>query len=269
MSVVAIAERAGVSIATVSRVLNNNPRVNPETAQLIRNIAGELKYEISKSRRGPRPGKRAEKSVQRFGILSVGQSTESWLKFPVYSDVITSITRRAGALRARVVIDSVTESISSCAALRDRAIDCGILFVHSTATPELVAEIARALPVVRVMGEVNAFPEIDQVGPDNLAIGRIAYQYLKESGCRQLAFFTSRAEHSVFHTRGIGFLTEAAHHGDTPAVFTTGAPAPAFLNHFKHYSSLDEIGDHLAAMAKSRSSKSPKCPIGLFTAMDR
>ncbi len=215
---VAIAERAGVSIATVSRVLNNNPRVNPETARLIRNIAGELNYEIGKTRRGPRPGKRAEKSVQRFGILSVGLATDSWLKFPVYTDVITSITKRAGALRARVVIDGVVDTISSCAALRDRAIDCGILFVHSTAQPELVAEIARALPVVRVMGEVNAFPEIDQVGPDNLGIGRVAYQYLKESGCRHTAFFTTRAEHSVFHTlRGIGFLTEAAREGDAPA----------------------------------------------------
>lgn len=39
-----IAQRANVSIATVSRALNNNPNVNETTKQLIQKIANELNY---------------------------------------------------------------------------------------------------------------------------------------------------------------------------------------------------------------------------------
>ena len=39
-----IAERAGVSIATVSKVLNNQGGISQETAELIHSIAKELNY---------------------------------------------------------------------------------------------------------------------------------------------------------------------------------------------------------------------------------
>ena len=39
-----VAEKAGVSIATVSRVINNSPNVNPETRIKIEKIIKDLKY---------------------------------------------------------------------------------------------------------------------------------------------------------------------------------------------------------------------------------
>ena len=39
-----IAKRAGVSIATVSYVLNNDPRISEETAARVRRVAEEMNY---------------------------------------------------------------------------------------------------------------------------------------------------------------------------------------------------------------------------------
>jgi LacI family transcriptional regulator len=43
-TIVEVAEQAGVSIKTVSRVLNNEPNVRPETRELVLRVAGELNY---------------------------------------------------------------------------------------------------------------------------------------------------------------------------------------------------------------------------------
>ena len=49
----AIAQRAHVSIATVSRVLNNHPRVSEDTRLLVLQAAQELNYPLEKLRSAP------------------------------------------------------------------------------------------------------------------------------------------------------------------------------------------------------------------------
>ena len=44
MSLVEVAKRAGVSIATVSRVLNNTPGVRPETIKHVQKILSDPKF---------------------------------------------------------------------------------------------------------------------------------------------------------------------------------------------------------------------------------
>ena len=44
MSINKVAKLAGVSSSTVSRVINNHPRVAPETAQNVRKAMQELNY---------------------------------------------------------------------------------------------------------------------------------------------------------------------------------------------------------------------------------
>ena len=99
MSVAIIARRAGVSIATVSRVLNNSPRVNPQTARLVREAAQQINYDPTKVRRGPRLGGRAasERKTLTLGVIAIGRrESENWLsRSPLYNAVITAITRAA------------------------------------------------------------------------------------------------------------------------------------------------------------------------------
>ena len=55
MSISKVAKLAGVSSSTVSRVINNHPRVAPETAENVRKAMRALSYTPSDRRPGPKP----------------------------------------------------------------------------------------------------------------------------------------------------------------------------------------------------------------------
>ena len=76
MSLVEVAKRAGVSIATVSRVLNNTPGVRPETIKHVQRALRAASYDPAAVRRGPRPGKRDGKRTQSIAVLVLGQTQE-------------------------------------------------------------------------------------------------------------------------------------------------------------------------------------------------
>src|SRR5689334_10402503 len=93
MSVTRIAERAGVSIATVSRVLNNSRPVNPRIAEQVRKAMEELNLT-------PRPIRRRKNSVAAdkhttIAIVSIGQGYRDWFEVPVMAGVVAELTRAA------------------------------------------------------------------------------------------------------------------------------------------------------------------------------
>lgn len=65
-----IAERAGVSINTVSLALRDMPNVNPDTRARICGIAAELGYYAHKSHRTP---------SKKLGLISTGSTSEGFL----------------------------------------------------------------------------------------------------------------------------------------------------------------------------------------------
>jgi LacI family transcriptional regulator len=64
VSITTVAKKAGVSVATVSRVLNDSPLVKPETRANVLRVAVAAGYALSARRPGPKPGARvARKQV--------------------------------------------------------------------------------------------------------------------------------------------------------------------------------------------------------------
>src|SRR4051812_28572158 len=93
MSVTRIAEKAGVSIATVSRVLNNSRRVNPESAELVRRAVEELKLPPPTARRKSRT--KGTERQYTIAVVSLGQNYRTWFEVPVIAEVVAEITRAA------------------------------------------------------------------------------------------------------------------------------------------------------------------------------
>lgn len=58
ISMVEIAEMSGVSIATVSRVLNHNGRFSSETERKVMNIVNKYGYKVNLNAKGQEPIKR-------------------------------------------------------------------------------------------------------------------------------------------------------------------------------------------------------------------
>lgn len=96
-----VAERAGVSIATVSRVMSNNPTVNPQMADRVRQAAAELGYRPSASAQGLASGR-----TNTIGLVVPN------LGNPYFSDLIKSVASSAGAQGYRLLVADSNEHTS-------------------------------------------------------------------------------------------------------------------------------------------------------------
>src|SRR5690606_29746278 len=74
MSITEVAKLAGVSTSTVSRVINNHPRVAPETAAAVRKAMDTLSYAPSDRRPGPKPASRNRSTTGSIAFLAFGTS---------------------------------------------------------------------------------------------------------------------------------------------------------------------------------------------------
>ena len=72
MSIVNVAKRAGVSNATVSRVINKHPSVSPETQLAVQTAMNDLGFVVSDRRPGPKPNSRSRRSL---GLCFLVQGT--------------------------------------------------------------------------------------------------------------------------------------------------------------------------------------------------
>lgn len=96
MNIYEISEKAGVSIATVSRVLNNNPNVNEKTRQKIQALIAEHKYEPTK------PGKK-HRPKKTIGILCNSISN------PRSSEIIENILTNLHTMNFDTIIVNCTD----------------------------------------------------------------------------------------------------------------------------------------------------------------
>jgi len=210
MSFAEVAKRAGVSIATVSRVLNNSPGVRPETIKHVRNALDAVSYDPGAVRRGPRPGKRDGKRALSIAVLVLGQTQEEWFRRPVFSAVVAGINRAANERGLQVLIDHVLDPADLNPSIRKGLVGGALTFLPATSDPSLLDAVRSHLPVVRIMGEEMANDEVDLVGPDNLAIGRTAFRYLAGKGCKRIAYVTTRPDHEAFLLRAMGLRIAAS-----------------------------------------------------------
>jgi DNA-binding LacI/PurR family transcriptional regulator len=224
MTVHQIAKLAKVSTATVSRVLNGTGTVKPETAEVVRRIIDQHGNPANQLlvRRGPRQGSRRSAKPRApvgttIAIVSVGQAHGPWFEMPVMAKVISGITREAKERGLVVQIEEGNSPDELGVALRSRGVGGVLTFLPSTSDPNMLRALARHLPVVRVMGEATGTEGIDHVGPDNVAIGAMALEYLMAEGCRDVAFLTANPGWDLIHMRGFGFQTRAIQLGMTPA----------------------------------------------------
>src|SRR6186997_1361332 len=98
MSISKVAKLAGVSSSTVSRVINNHPRVAPETADNVRKAMSKLGYAPSDRRPGPKPASRAATGVTTVAFLVLGTSRGGTT--PAFEELLRGVS--AGASRNNI-----------------------------------------------------------------------------------------------------------------------------------------------------------------------
>ena len=162
--IVDVARRAGVSVGSVSRVINEHPTVTPATRERVERAVRELGY-VPNAIAGSLRSRRSK----TVGLIIPDVTN------PFFSELALHVERSAAAAGYNVILgnsdNSVDQETYYLRALAVRRVD-GIIFVPANQTSRS-AEIA--IPVVGVDREVGGHPF---VASNNRAGAKSAIEYL-------------------------------------------------------------------------------------------
>jgi alanine racemase len=202
-----IARQAGVSEATVSRVLNDKPGVSGDTRQAVLTALDVLGYE--------RPERLRKRSVGLVGLIV--PELENPI-FPMFAQIIESALSEHGytpVLCARP-LGGVTED-EYVEMLLDRQV-AGIIFVsglHADTTADhdrYRKLIDRPLPIVLINGYLD---DIDAafISCDDRAAGQLGVSHLVALGHRRIGLISGPERFMPVQRKLAGYRAEIAKHG--------------------------------------------------------
>lgn len=166
-----IAHEAGVSVATVDRVLHGRPGVKKHTTDLINSVINQLAYGTP-----PSAARRVLKKLKFDIILPVGPNT--------FMDVLESETQRVFTPLAEAGVTIKTHRIDRfdpqvltdhIRAIAPTTNGIAVVAVESPMVREAVNEVVDlGIPVVTLVSDLSTSHRISYVGIDNRAAGRTA-----------------------------------------------------------------------------------------------
>ena len=201
-----IAKKANVSIATVSRVLNNDVRVTDKTRELVLHISNELNYKPNLVARNF-----VKKKSYTIGLILPDISDEFFTDIIRGVDEITYkngyYTMVASSHKHRTVTDSI-------AAFSNTGLVGGIILLLSSMTDDIKKLLAQSkIPTVLIGGGRNK-QEFDTVSIDNYQGAFIATEYLiNKKGFTKIAHITGPFENDDAFLRKKGFIDACKKHG--------------------------------------------------------
>ncbi|GAA2149846.1 LacI family DNA-binding transcriptional regulator [Glycomyces algeriensis] len=195
-----VAELAGVGIKTVSRVINGEPNVTPETTQRVLDAARALDYQPDLHAGNLR---RSDRRTRTLGLL-VG-SVDNPFSGAVHRAVEDAAAERGVAVFASSLDDDPEREREAVAAFLRRRVDGLILTVASADQAYLEPELQRGTPVVFVDREPSGI-ETDAVVSDNAGGAARAAEHLLAQGHRRIAYLGDLHSIQTARERRRGFL---------------------------------------------------------------
>lgn len=184
-----IAEKVGVSISTVSRVLNNDDSkiVNAVTKEKILATAQELGYRTNRwSRRAIRDNGKKPAVTKRAGcIISLPQENYSYPYFSlVLKGIEKGLSERGYGLAFIHTLDELRDPSVKQQIIEDSQID-GAIIIEGI-DPQIYESLKKNIPTI-VGIDVND-PTIPTVSYDRIAASQAAVRHLIAQGNRKIGF---------------------------------------------------------------------------------
>lgn len=195
-----IAKAAGVAKSTVSKVMNDSPKISEETKSRVREIIKQMNYTPSSIATGL-----ARQSSNTIAIL-IDMSKESEFLNQFFYNIIGGVESVIGPLKYELTIANIQHDHAEGHFLHrlvlNKRVD-GIIANTSVLTPELCAELNRLeFPYISI-GEIEA-PGI-WVDCDNELGGYMLTRHLLEQGYPSAAFIGGQKDEPLFLRRAAGY----------------------------------------------------------------
>lgn len=205
-----IARALNITASTVSRALNNNPRISDETKKSVQRIAKKLNYQPNNIAAALRNGK-----SKILGVI-VPRIDRSF-----FSSAVRGIEEIANTAGYNVMIcqthENYEKEIATVEALLNARVE-GVIASYSKDTVKFEHFLKvkeKGIPLVlfdRTYDELN----VSQVAIDDFLGAYYATTHLIEQGYKRIAHFTNIRKISIFKERMRGYQKALTDHGFTP-----------------------------------------------------
>jgi LacI family transcriptional regulator len=210
-----VADRASVSVASVSRVIRGDPAVGPEVRRAVEEAIKAVNYEI-------KPASLEKLNRRKIGLV-IPDITN-----PYFPHLIKGITNIANLQNVEIVLCNSDNDIEREKAHFERLMSDGaqgIIYIPFSATqnPYLKKLIEAKYPMVFLDREVNTHGTCS-VASNNEEGAYQAISYLHSLGHRDIVFISGPEHLSTSITRKAGFLRGLAEFGiqHNPALDVSG-----------------------------------------------
>ncbi|HLO04121.1 MAG TPA: LacI family DNA-binding transcriptional regulator [Symbiobacteriaceae bacterium] len=211
-----VAQRAGVSSATVSRVLNNHPLVKPETRDRVMQAIKELDYQVNLL-----AAALMTKQTRTIGLIVPDIAN------PFFAEIARGVEEAGAAAGFNVVMCNTLEQAERegryIQVLRQKHVD-GIIFTSAYLDDRSLTPLIEAgFPVVLISREVEDVA-VDSVRTDDFEGGYQATRHLLGLGHRRIALLAGplRTKPSLDRKKGYEAALERAQIPLDPGLLLSG-----------------------------------------------
>lgn len=206
-----IAREAGVSIATVSKVINNKAHVSPDTRKRVLQVMEQLHYTPNAS--AANLARRSSKNVLYADRFYKGLPYENPHMFDIICGVSHELSRKGYRL-SLLNLDSCGKKPEAALeeAILSRVAD-GIIVSSAFVTARMERLLLKHDFPQICIGEPQFDTILSWIDTNNTLSSNLAVEHLVSTGCRTLAFMGGREEDRIFMDRLRGFRTAMERRG--------------------------------------------------------
>lgn len=231
VSMAMVAGRAGVSGQTVSRVVNDSPRVDPATRERVERAMAELGYRPHRAARALRTGR-----TQTIGLVVTTLATVG--NFRMLQATVEAAERRGYAVLVVTASDSIVDAFTR---LQDQGVDGAIVLNEASA---LMGTAGRQDDLRLVVVDAEPDADLRVVNSDHAGGGAAATRHLLAQG-------HTRVHHLAGPTGS--FAAAERERGWREALRAEGVEAPAVVrgdwSAESGYAAATHVGDATAIFA--------------------
>ena len=198
-----VAKKSGLSVSTVSLVLNNKPNVSNETRHKVQRAISDLKFHPRRSARGL-----ASRESGNIGFLLTEDHFSK--SEPFYTNIFLGTEFEARDHNYYVLLTTVGSTLKNEKQiprfLLEHNVD-GVIVAGKIGSSWLDEIVERGLPVVLVDFESSRH-DLSSVAMDNQSGARLAVRHLHKLGHMRIGFIGGDIKHPSIAARFAGFVQE-------------------------------------------------------------